>query len=328
MGIKLVTNIKMAEIATFELKLDEPAATRWNHILLHYKDHFPKIRTEVDNLLRMFGYNTFIGYMLNGAISLNQGSIMYYEELASISGLTGIAMDKLLIVQLLYEINAGCTTVVAEVEGKCTMFRTMDWPMDFLKDITINLNCTNKGKTVYRATTWVGYVGILTGYSEIDKYAVAINYRKNTTPSIMGLLQNIIMLRWPVGYLVRDTLEKSNYENALYRFNMSSLISPTYITIAKNVDDCHLLVRDYDRCTTVLSRLPLIQTNVDFDKSAPDILFSNKRRALCSEIFERDDKSLADYSSQLDIFPIQNAETIYTNVIIPETGYFTTKVSR
>lgn len=85
-------------------------------------------------------------------------------------------------------------------------------------------------------------------------------------------------------------------------------------------------MHDAAKCLWHEERLPLIQTNVDNNKNIPDILFSNKRRRLCGNIFQQMDGTLAEYQSQLDTFPIQNAETIYNNVIIPETGYYSNKI--
>lgn len=41
--------------------------------------------------------------------------------------------------------------------------RTMDWGMEWLRPLTIEVDFIRGGKTQYVATTWVGYVGVLTG---------------------------------------------------------------------------------------------------------------------------------------------------------------------
>jgi len=38
----------------------------------------------------------------------------------------------------------------------------MDWSMDFLKDLTIELDICRGGKTICIAPTWIGCVGIFT----------------------------------------------------------------------------------------------------------------------------------------------------------------------
>lgn len=310
------------EVPTFELCLEQPPNKRWNNIIDQYRDKFPQIRREVDILLTKFGYTPAMGFLISAGICVSSNNIMYHSELVTISGIMGISIDKLLLIQLLYEFNAGCTTMVSEIEGKCTMIRTMDWPLHFLKDITINLNCTFQGKIIYRATTWIGYVGIFTGYSLMDKYAVAINYRPNTTPSILDLVGRISSMCWPVGYLVRNVLEKSNFVDAVDWFRSADLISPTYITITKDINNSILLVRDPQKCINQITKLPLIQTNVDPDKHSPDILYSNKRRQICETL----KGTLTDYCSQFDIFPLCNQATVYTAVIIPESGYYSTKI--
>ena len=70
----------------------------------------------------------------------------------------------------------------------------------------------------------------------------------------------------PVGYLVRNVLEKSNFVDAVDWFRSADLISPTYITITKDINNSILLVRDPQKCINQITKLPLIQTNVDPDK--------------------------------------------------------------
>lgn len=196
--------------------------------------------------------------------------------------------------------------------------------MSFLKDITIEVEFTSKDKPIFRATTWVGYVGIFTGLNLEHKYSVAVNYRRTKPINYMTLIGNAIStfdMNWPVGYLVRETLSSNHkFEKAKDIFSNSPLISPTYISMCHKDNSC-ILTRDVDKLYKETTDWPLIQTNVDCDKTSPDILYSNQRREICQKLLESKN---ADIKKGLNVFPILNKETVYCNVIIPSTGYYMT----
>lgn len=248
---------------------------------------------------------------------------MYYDELLSISNMTKISLDKLLIMQLIYELSSACTTIVTKDK---IMYRTMDWPMLFLKDLTIEVEFVKHGKALFKATTWVGYVGIFTAMNYNYHYAVAVNYRRTKEIDLMSFIGNAIAtlnMKWPIGYYVREVFSKNvNYQTAKQSFKDVTFISPTYISMSSE-EECCVLTRDAEQLYNERTSLPLIQTNVDFDKSTPDILYSNQRRVICQDVLTNSD----DFATHLSVFPIINEETIYCNVIDPihNTYYTTTK---
>lgn len=54
--------------------------------------------------------------------------------------------------------------------------RTMDWESDFLTRMTVELDFQLGGKTVALATTWAGFVGVLTGMRP-GAFSVSVNFR-------------------------------------------------------------------------------------------------------------------------------------------------------
>lgn len=305
----------------YQLNLDLPQSERWVPILNDYVDQFTRISKEIDTLLNNIGYNSVYAMVINAGIYSCKNSMMYYDELVSISDISGISLDKLLIMQLIYELSSACTTVITNDK---VMYRTMDWPMLFLKDLTIELEVVSSGEVLFKATTWVGYVGIFTAMNYEYGYSVAINYRRTKDVNLMAFISNAIStlsMKWPIGYYVREVFcDNVNYDTAKQRFKDALLISPTYISMCSD-GGCCILTRDADKLYNEQCTLPLIQTNVDFDKSTPDILYSNQRRIICQKVL----KNSNDIAADLSIFPIINDETIYCNVIDPTKGtYYTT----
>jgi hypothetical protein len=77
-------------------------------------------------------------------------------------------LGQLVLLQLVYEASAACTSIVVpqdptQGDSIPQHIRTMDWGMEFLRPLTIEVEFTKGGRTLYVATTWVGYVGVLTG---------------------------------------------------------------------------------------------------------------------------------------------------------------------
>lgn len=112
---------------------------------------------------------------------------------------------------------AHCTSIVVDgPDGTPIHFRTMDWGdadrttlgggMPELKAITVMIDFQRDGKTVYSATTWAGYVGVLTGMRH-GGWSVSVNFRVTEDwGSLKGFLKNAwagVTSSWPVGFLNR-----------------------------------------------------------------------------------------------------------------------------
>lgn len=59
----------------------------------------------------------------------------------------------------------------------------MDWAYDELRDLTINVTFHSKGKPLFKITTWVLFVGVLTGMrfnqgGTNTGFSLSLNYRK------------------------------------------------------------------------------------------------------------------------------------------------------
>lgn len=79
--------------------------------------------------------------------------------------------------QVAYEAFAACTGVVVDGEAHPLHIRTMDWDMPALAALTIEVDFVRAGAKVFTATTWAGYVGVLTGVRPRG-FSVAVNYRR------------------------------------------------------------------------------------------------------------------------------------------------------
>lgn len=328
------------DVPRYIISLDKKPEERWNQVIKDYKHLFPKVIETIDDTFSSMG-------SIMGSISKHTsllvvnlyektGSIMYKKELRSISEQTGISLGKLILMQLCYEMAAACTSVVFEHEdsqgNKSNIhYRTMDWSMPILKQLTIEAEFQKNGKTLFIAPTWAGYVGVMTAMVP-SKFSVALNYRRSNG-TLLGNIKKTMNLAWPIGYLIRNTLESSkSYEEAFEIFATTKLISPCYITLCKNKQKSCVIIRDDKKTVIVIPNVNhIVQTNADPDESAPEcnILYSYERRCLANKIIKNDINKWKTYLNIYDSFnkyPIINDETVYTTIMHPEKSKIITQI--
>lgn len=114
----------------------------------------------------------------------------------------------------------------------------MDWELPALQELTIEVDFVRGGHTVFTATTWPGYVGVLTGV-KAGGFSVSVNYRRTPegNESMLKQVAKNMMLglagSWPVSFIVREVLEQdADFDTAVASLKVSDLMAPTYITVA------------------------------------------------------------------------------------------------
>lgn len=268
----------------------------------------------------------FLDNIVSGLVNLHKDKIMYFDEIKYWSELFEIDFHKVLIMQLIYELNSGCTTFVVPIDGINTMFRTMDWSMDFLKSVTYQAVFYKNNTPIYEAVCWLGSVGIFTGKSLIHNYSLAINYRRVNDISIIQIYENYlnsINMHWPVSYLTRHLLENSfNMEQVLYNLSYALTISPVYY-ILNNFNSEPNIIRRTPVSNEIIKNTIVIQTNCDEEDIEPNIMNSHKRLRMLKKLLKKE-YTYNKIISTINEFPITNEDTIYLSIINKEI--FDTKI--
>lgn len=154
------------------------------------------------------------------------------EELRSISKATGVEMYLLVAFNVLLDLFMGCTSGGARVKDsrgqwKMLHFRTLDWGMDALRKVVIELDFIREtdGPVVASTITYFGFVGVLTGVKK--NLSLSLNFRPThdastrlTTirfhthqllvllgfrPSISSILRDCLLRQDSVSHLKDDT---------------------------------------------------------------------------------------------------------------------------
>jgi hypothetical protein len=284
---------------------------------------------------------------------ISEGKAMYKSEIVAISKILNVPVSKILLIQLVYEMHACCTTIsvktnLCQDEGQTSanaMYRTMDWPMAFLKKLTCKLIFKKAGTVLYEAISWAGYVGILTAMVPgKDGYALAVNFRRTSHGSLMANLEKTLNMAWPVGYLCRSLLAKKldghEMETALKE---AYLISPCYFTLCTATFKSIVIIRNSSDTVGVKESSDtkeknasyLIQTNIDDPvkckdrvSASPNILYSKERESLARRIIEDRKDGWTTLGELLNFgqYPIVNEDTVYVSVMCPSLGILCCKV--
>ena len=318
--------MKISNVKTYVVDLDLEPEQRWVEIIKDHKKYFPRVEQEVDNILKSVGV---LGGLSKGIVSLfsSAGKVMYKKELESISKLSGVPMSKLILMQICYEMFSACTSVVIRGETQNYHFRTMDWEMDFLRDLTINIVFKKNGRELYKAASWAGYVGVVTGVNE--NYSLALNYRRSKG-SLLGNVMRTLKMKWPIGYMVRHIFENEmDVESTYDALTSYQLISPCYITFCQKHSHAKVLIREHNKLlkeSDLSDKGYLIQTNHDSDDSEVNIMWSFERYKRAQLIIDSLDCVDGHYKTNEKEFlqkflvkPIINPHTIYVSLIIPNT---------
>jgi len=327
-------------IPTYQINLDLPPEVRWNNVIDDYKDKLKDSLGEINELINQIAgaLGKTVINIANIMVKLYKltGSIMYLDELKSISKRAEIPFERLVLMQLCYEWCSACTSIGMNIgdEEKNMHFRTMDWALPTLEKLTVNLDFYRNGELLFKSVSWVGCVGIMTGMVP-GEYTIALNYRRCSNAFHKSIL-GVIGLKWPVSYLIRHTLEtNTKTDQALRILGTAKLVSPCYLTVCSANGKTYVLHRGKSNLDKLrVSERFLIQTNKDDPEDGryeDNILWSVQRYKLAKQIITesicKEKNPTPDYLFNIfNRYPIINHETIYIVVMDPKNGVFESKL--
>lgn len=256
-----------SSVPHFVINLDQPPDLRWDKVVAAFAPAWPLLidkmwkqlsgvcdegdedgdediqETEEEKAEREEFVAALCGNVMQGLKASGCGG--YVDELVAAAHTGKVDVNDLVMLNLGYESACGCTSIIAhDPSGVPMLGRTMDWlDSQELVDLTIDLTFVRGGKCVFKATSWAGYFGVLTGMRN-NGYAVAINFRESepsnppsTPPS------NNPSFSWPIGYLVRRVLEREGgYDGCVHAMATTPLMAPCYVMICglKRGEGCQL----------------------------------------------------------------------------------------
>eukprot|EP00179_Madagascaria_erythrocladioides_P006642 CAMPEP_0198315184 /NCGR_PEP_ID=MMETSP1450-20131203/5542_1 /TAXON_ID=753684 ORGANISM="Madagascaria erythrocladiodes, Strain CCMP3234" /NCGR_SAMPLE_ID=MMETSP1450 /ASSEMBLY_ACC=CAM_ASM_001115 /LENGTH=251 /DNA_ID=CAMNT_0044018283 /DNA_START=66 /DNA_END=818 /DNA_ORIENTATION=+ len=227
-----------SSVRQYVVDLDAPAKQRWVHVVRDYKAEFMAVQAQIlEEAEELVGKHALkVEALLRGflAAAAKTRVVFYGDELQGIADETGMSLGHLVLVQLLYECATCCTSIVLDGDADTPplLVRTMDWYGDYLRPLTIEVAFQRAKRTVFTATTWAGYVGVLTGMRH-NAFGVSVNFRATADGSFWNNIKKALGRAWPNGFLVREVLDDdaATYDAAVAYLADSALIAPCYFTV-------------------------------------------------------------------------------------------------
>jgi len=345
----------------YQINLDDDPKNRWTQIIEAHREQLGMVLEIIEDIIGTGFTASVASQVFNGLTKA--GRFYYGAEIEGIAAAAKLPVGKVALIQIAYEVFAACTSIVADVDGEHlgleagskTPFhiRTMDWPMPGLEKMTIEVDYVSQGRVLYSATTWPGYVGVLTGLRP-QAYSVSVNYRRTQRGAddmfkavVHNMLQGLAQ-SWPVSFLVRECLESvETYEGAIGALQQSDLMAPTYITVAGTEAGQGVVITRSRKPSQALplwnlaEHGPIAQSNHDWflgnaevaqalggDMGTTDnICHSHEREAVVRKAIE----SLGNVVSPVDLWlllstePCRAEDTVYTVAMHPATGLLLTR---
>ncbi|CAK8671534.1 N-acylethanolamine-hydrolyzing acid amidase-like [Clavelina lepadiformis] len=311
---------------TYIVNLDLPPMERWNNVLEHFDP--TDITAVVHALMDKFFPSKLLIPILEkiGADLDHYISQPFADELRGISKNFGINLGDIVLGNLVYDISAfhsglskACTSIVtSDKMGRLIHGRNLDYVIGkHLKPLTIQVDYQKNGKTLFMATTYVGYIGVITG-SRNGAFSVSGDQRN--TGQLWENLLSALEGSWPTFMLQRMVLERAkDYGEAVTLLSNTPTIAPVYFIVGGiRPGEGAIIVKDQRNLRNVTlmdHRWYILETNYDPWNTPPK---SDDRRdagiAAMNKV-GRENMNSAELYKVLSVPPVFNANTTYTTIM-------------
>lgn len=170
----------------YTIDLSLPPIQRYQHLAKDFKPHIVTLPTLFDHVVGEMHPNISVSTLrrLAGFLLRRLYSKEETEEIRGICNVTGLDMYLLVAFNTFLDLFMGCTSGGIRVkdrgrDAKMLHFRTLDWGMDSLRNILVQLDYVEKagGDAIATSITYVGFVGCLTGVRK--DLSISLNFRPN-----------------------------------------------------------------------------------------------------------------------------------------------------
>ncbi len=254
------------DLPKYMIDLSLPPVRRYQHVAADFRAQAAALPALFDDLV--LGWKPHAP--VNGIRKLARLMLrrLHYkeedEELRGISQTTGIKMWLLVALNVLLDIFMGCTSGAARVgeeqDGtRMLHFRTLDWIMDPLRKLVVQLDFVKKpgDNVIASSITYVGYVGVLTGVRK--GLSMSLNMRPNHDRS--GRLANfrfyfhhlLVLLgyRPSISSILRQQLLPSQTSSHRAKATTPTLESIEQTLPSTSTTAAYLIFSDGDRTVTM-----------------------------------------------------------------------------
>ncbi|CAI7666558.1 unnamed protein product [Penicillium palitans] len=280
----------------FRINLSNPPEERYKALAYIYKDRMRSVTSIFDDVIHNLSPN-IPTKPIHWLARLFLRRLYTDEETAEIRGIshvTGISLYLLICLNVVLDLLMGCTSGgVRMLDGLWTRmvhFRTLDWGMDPLRDLIVQLEFVRDDapdKVLATCITYVGFVGVLTGVRK--DLSVSLNFRAvHDSRRNVGFYFNYLLVLLGLRQSITSLLRHVEGEGSTRLSNTSTLEEilegvPCLRTTAAYLIFCDgssivAMEKDYETAFWRRSSSFLIKTNHDEDTaSVMDEAIANDR---------------------------------------------------
>jgi predicted choloylglycine hydrolase len=318
------------------INMDLNYTAKWQEIMTDMKENMTNV---IKTVFETYHIPSSIGDLPYSTIE--KYDLAFAQECQAIADLIGVKVGLVFILNFMYEASAFCTSIVTQTStGEIFHARNLDYPMaPAMANIAFSADWYQNGTLLYSATTFAGFLGVITG-EKPGAFGISANQRDtmNTaliTSWIIGLSDNVYDLFWEhrkgMAYTIRQVLENAtDYNSAIQLLADSPIIAPVYYIVSGvNSDEGAVITMNRDSVAN-LAMLDveggiwyLVQTN--YDRDVPDPADDNRRTAAQNRLdaIGQDAVSIDNVMSDVQsLYPNFNNETILTGMYSAQQSYF------
>lgn len=257
----------------------------------------------------------------------------YAIEIGSMAQAFNISLSELILLNLIYDFSAACTSIVAEtLEGEILHVRNLDFPLaPTLQKIVTDITYVNGSQFLFHSTGFAGMVGVYTGMRP-GAFSASIDARL-----VGNILENFweVLTNWnalPVSIVLRQVLtDINNYDDAVNVLQQAPLVAPVYYIVG-GLNNAVVLTRDRTTSWFPLGLYPpaghwfTVQTNYPWWEPDPK---SDPRRTVAEYVMQEQGRANLTLDLMYNVLitpPVFNNMTIYTALMNPTTGYYNSMV--
>eukprot|EP00049_Salpingoeca_infusionum_P017159 m.351952 g.351952 ORF g.351952 m.351952 type:complete len:393 (+) comp16410_c0_seq1:100-1278(+) len=333
----------------YDVDLDQPAADRWTHIVKPLSKQINEMIFQVVDLVPEALRKELLEQIdKRGDAILDAFPKEYGAEIKGIANATGVDLAALILYNMGYEVEGGCTSMVVR-DGNNNLYhaRNLDFGLFFgwdkanetwrltelLRPLLFNARIMQGGKNIYNGTYYAGYVGLLTGMKQ-GGFSVSVDTRFDNTfwAGLVEWFKGENQDAHFVGFTTRETMENNaTYAEALQTFTTAKMVGPSYMILGgfnKNEgaivtrsanESLHLWTLENDLHNTGFY---VIETNYDNWVKPP---FFDNRREPAEDCLNSIGSAGIGYPALFDVLSAQpnlNLLTTYTTIMQVSTGRF------
>jgi len=325
------------DVPVKQINLDLPPNQRWTEVCSDpkFQNITKYLVNTVNSLLSDNGvYLDELGRLLNDWYFPTELA----QEIQGCAQSLGLSYGWVTLLNIGYEVSDACTSIVAQTtDGKILHARNMDfWAgmgfTDSLKDICFTAEFQTGGKTSFYATTFAGYVGVLSGMKP-GAFSVSIDTR--FYPEGLGQLFYEVIAAIVernaslVSFLTREVMSNENdFNSAISNLSNDELIADVYYIVGGvKSGEGAVISRNRMNATDVwMLDLPTrwfeVETNYDHWEQPP--WFDDRVRPAndAMNALGQSDLSLPAMLEVLSVKPVLNIQSTFTMLACPADGTY------